>query len=340
MIQPTDQTYASALEYYNSGESSRRNFEYDTARDAYLKANEILTYLADEENKELIDLKSKNLNSLGFVEGQLGHYPTAINYLKEALQLRRTLGHPQLEEAYILNNLGLVSEYKLKAQEYNETENSEQRYEVREYYQKARELLREPDSDQELRAEAVILNNLALAKASLDEHIEVHELLEQALEDFERLHDIQGMGQTFHNMGYTKYVSLKDDSVPDNSINFTEKDFNYIKNYYLQALEKRKEIGDKLGEARTLNNLGCLYSEYVKSTENDDDNLLEQASESLKTARKLFEELKHPLGQRMVSNSFRILKSAIKKTIRGGFIKTLLDRGLIRRLFRLIGDIG
>lgn len=309
-------------ELYTLGESSRKSFKYEAARSFYLQARKILDTLEPEEKAKLVDLEGKVLNALGVVVGQLGEYDSAINNLEEALQLRQTSGDYPLETAYIFNNLGMVAEYQ------------EEQGKARGYYQQAYDILKALDNnDNKRRAKAVVINNLSLAKTALGEYSEIPSLLKESLEDFNALNDQQGVGQTLHNMGYTEYAALgnNDNASTTNKDALTPDKFKSIEGHYIKALKIRRKIDDKLGEARTLNSLGCLYGEYVAKIRKDKHRLLKQADVYLESAQRLFGELQDPLGQELVESSFKIVETARRQ---------LKVRGWLEKLIDVITDIG
>lgn len=113
------------------------------------------------------------------------------------------------------------------------------------------------------------LGNICWIELKFDEAVDLHT---QALHQYQEIIDLRGAAYAHLCIGVVHNSDLK---------------FAYSEHHFQQSLEISRRIGERLGEARTLNNWGDLYSARGD---------YEDAIRSITQALAIFREVDHPIG--------------------------------------------
>ncbi len=182
------------------------------------------------------------LNNIGFIYASLGNKKEALDYYEQALPHCRAVGYRH-GEAKALNNIGMVY-YSLGEKE-----------KALGYYEQALPIYQDLKNRG---GEATILNNIGGTYYSLDEKEKALGYYEQVLPIVRAIGDRSGEARTLNNIGaiYSSFGEKKE------AMGYYEEAFGEKKEalrYYEEALLLRRAIGDRSGEATTLNNIGGIY---------------------------------------------------------------------------------
>ncbi|MEH2214845.1 CHAT domain-containing tetratricopeptide repeat protein, partial [Nostoc sp.] len=169
------------------------------------------------------------LNNIGEIYSSLGQYPKALEYLQQALAIRKQIGD-RSGIGNSLNNIGFI--YSSLGQ-----------------YPKALEYLQQALAIRKQIGDkagvGTTLNNIGEIYSSLGQYPKALEYLQQALVIIKQIGDRSGIGNSLNNIGFI-YKSLGQ--------------YPKALDYYQQALAIIKQIGDRYTEGTTLSNIGAIYS--------------------------------------------------------------------------------
>ncbi|MEM9218951.1 MAG: CHAT domain-containing protein [Cyanobacteria bacterium P01_F01_bin.150] len=252
---------------YEIGRVYRKQADFPTALAHYEAAYAVIESLDDDN---AIALQAKILNGMGLVQKELGELATAKILFERALVLHRQRGDRQ-SEGFTLNNLGLV--YRTQA-------NYPEALAV---YEEAAIIFAELELP---KYQAILLNNVGLVYTQLGQYDRARQTYKDGLALSRNIGDRWNEGRILHNIGLaygqdaltreTQIASSDEPSDPNalvgdrgmSSLANLEQRINeeivslYQRSlsYYQQALPIRQELGDRLGELRTLSNLGFTYA--------------------------------------------------------------------------------
>ena len=201
--------------------------------------------------------KSDSLNNLGNTYQSLGNYRRAIECHQQSLEIRQEIGD-RFAVGISLNNLGNVY--------YSQGDYSS----AIDYYQQSLAIAREIGDRS---GEGCSLGNLGVAYNLLGDYhkaIDYHQQSLRIKREIE-INDRNGQGISLHNLG-NAYFSLGD--------------YPRAIDYQQQSLATAREIGDRLGEWLSLNDLGKVF---LKT------NQLVDAEEKLRAALEICETLRSGL---------------------------------------------
>lgn len=219
-----DETLSEALAHREAGKVL-----HDLGRSAEAMA-ELRRALASSQAAGSSYLELNTRNHLGVVLYDRGDLAAAEGVLNEALAAARAAADQQREEAFALNNLGLVAEAVGEV------------HQAIELYQRAAEIQRRLGKPADL---AQTLQNLGSAIALLDHHQEALEVLDEALE-LVRQGSSRVKADILTAIGWVHYQRGK----PGQAVTA----FN-------EALALRHALGDRGGEAAVLDRLGTALRE-------------------------------------------------------------------------------
>ncbi|MBK9285417.1 MAG: tetratricopeptide repeat protein [Sphingobacteriaceae bacterium] len=185
------------------------------------------------------------LHRIGHTYKSQGDIPKALENFNNSLKICEEIGDKK-EIATLLNNLGVIYFYQGDIQKALE--------------QYARSLkIREEIGDKS--GIAFSLNNLAFIYQKQDDIPNALKYFSMSLKMREEIGDKKGIATVLNNIGAIYYdqgdplnTSFKQDAL---SAGFTK-----ALEYFDRSLKIKEEIGDKLGTANLLNNIGVIYSEH------------------------------------------------------------------------------
>ncbi len=213
------------------------------------------------------DEEANTLNNIGRVYADLGENAQAVGYFEQALPLSRNAGD-KTGEATTLNDIGWI--YADWGDETNALM----------YYEQALGLW---GAVEDQGGKADTLNNLGRVYADQGKHQAALEKYEEALKLYQAVGDQGGQAATLNNIGLSHaamdahvqmmaYVEkqlpmLKAEGVEnfDQTLSFVGKVRRITEEapalgYYRQALELFQKVGEPVGEAQTLNNIGQVHA--------------------------------------------------------------------------------
>ncbi|MCF8378007.1 MAG: tetratricopeptide repeat protein [Bacteroidales bacterium] len=261
--------YSKALEYSELAMSiaQKINYKEEMAQAVFYKGN-IYNRLNDSEKSleayfQALELRKDlgNLDKIADVLNNIGGYYTsrsdfanAIEYYNQTLEIRRQTGVKR-SIGIVLNNLG--NQY-LQLGDYDK---------AIENYREASEIFKEIKFNRgtaaTLTGMAIIYENLFQYNSALDLYKEVLEIRKQQKDEYELANTLSNIGITYAHMFNDSLERLFGPYYED-SVLLTKNKPDLIMgresiSYNLQALEKRKKIGDNWGLSVTLANLGNMY---------------------------------------------------------------------------------
>lgn len=261
--------YAKALEFSEKALSvaQKTNFKDEMAQAFFYKAN-IYNRLNDSEKsleayfealkirRELgeLDKIAEVLNNIGGYYSSKSDFANAIEYYNQTLEIRRQSGEKR-GIGIVLNNLG---------NQYLQLGDHEKAIE---HYREASEIFKEIKFDRgraaTLTGMAVIYENLLQYNSALEVYKEVLEIRKQEKDDYELANTLSNIGVTYAHMYNDSLERIFGPGYEDSvlvSKNKPNLETGRLSiSYNLQALDKRKAIGDNAGLSITLANLGNMY---------------------------------------------------------------------------------
>ncbi|MCF7793822.1 MAG: tetratricopeptide repeat protein [Candidatus Cloacimonetes bacterium] len=223
--------------------------------------------------------EAKALNNIGVGYFYLGDSETGMEFLMDALELRKEIGDKK-EIVTALNNIGIIYD---AINDYNN---------ALKFYLESLKIEEEIGNDKGI---AGSLNNIGIVYENLSNFNKALEYFLRSLQIYEKLDDKVGMAATCGNIGliyggltnYDKaleyhfkalniYEEVQDLRGKANILGNIGIIYDDLGNndmaleYYLKSLKFEQEIGDKTGIATTLNNIGVIYDtikEYEKAIE-------------------------------------------------------------------------
>lgn len=189
-----------------------------------------LSIYRDYTEREYRKGEGWTLNNLGKIHADLGNTELALNYLHQALNIRKNVLRNRWEEGRTLRNLGEV--YIMLGQ----------KEEALRCLIEALSISREVG---DRRGEGKALNGLGCLNNILGEREQALNYLQRALSIHREMGDRRQEAKTLGNLGILHTDLLEQ---PDSA-----------RKYYEDALSIYREVGDRWGEGRILENTGALY---------------------------------------------------------------------------------
>lgn len=190
------------------------------------------------------------LNNIAMVYRNLSQYSKALESYQELLSIVRELGDKAGEGA-TLNNMAVVSR---KLGQYPK---------ALEFFQQALAIMRTLNDKA---GEASTLNNIAVVYREQSQYPKALEIFEQALSIHKSLGNKAGEATTLSNIA-TLYDTL---GQYPKALEFFEQALAIYQEVNQQRLASNRELGDKAGEGKTLNDIGEVYQnlgQYSKALE-------------------------------------------------------------------------
>jgi class 3 adenylate cyclase len=222
---------ATALQYLGNSQENLNNLT------KALEYHEMSLQLR-EEIQDTIGT-GKTLNFIGLIHYNWGNYEKALIYYQKSLKVKESLDDKK-GMAIILNNIGNVY---MKWGKFNIAIDN---------FQKSLKIFEKIEFKPGV---ASCYNNIAMVHENYSNFNKALEFYNKGMAIQEESQDIEGIANSLNNIGnvYSKIAgNAKDQKLQKE---------NYIKSvdYYTKALERRKEINDKVGIASSLNNIGTSY---------------------------------------------------------------------------------
>ncbi len=217
--------------YRLQAETSRINLynklgHWQSILDAAVSATALAVSLGDID----AEMDINNVQVLALM--RLGRLDDALSLGRRALARAATHAHDALEEAHLLNSLGLVCSERLD------------RAEATRYFERAGMIGRQNGY---LYIQAQVLNNLAALYAQNGDYITSRDYFRQAYELAREMGQRAGQGLVLGNLGW---------------ISGLLGDYQVALTYHTQAMVISREVNDRLAMANTCTNL-CAVSGYL-----------------------------------------------------------------------------
>ena len=235
-----------AAVFHQMGQVAQNRWQLDEAHDLYTQS---LAIIEDGEDQEPV---ADDYYGLGMVCQYRRRYTEAKEWFSKALEIHQRVSDAE-EMVKDYRSLGLCSQYKF---EYDEAAS---------WYQRAREVLEENRDEENAVLVYHSLGTVCHAQYQFDE---AENWYQQALQLSDRMGNSAQMAVEFHHLGLVEQAR--------------EMFMDDAEHWYLMALGKWQEVGDRRSEGDECRQLGVLFHEQKN---------LDKAEEWYGKARDVFEEL-------------------------------------------------
>ncbi len=230
------------------------------------------------------------LSGIGDVYYNLGEYPLALKAYGQAWELYQRLGDRK-GGATVLNNIGAIYD-------------AQRQYpEALKFYEQALKLRREA---RDLAGEGITLNNLAGVYLNQGDYDKALKEYNAALKVRWLMGDRRGEATTLNNIGFVCHRTAQYHHSQGN-LEKTREWYQSAIEHYQSALAIRRMLGDRVGEAATLNNLGFVYrnlAQYPQANEPEAQKAsLQEAQRTYLKAAEIYSQLGDRKGEATVLNN-------------------------------------
>ncbi|MCX8080238.1 MAG: tetratricopeptide repeat protein [Bacteroidia bacterium] len=220
--------------YFNQG-------DYQKAMNYYLRTYKIFEEIGDKKGQ------ADNLGNIGIVYYNQGDYPKALEYYFRALKMYEEIGN-KLGESDNLRNIGDVY---ANLKDYSK---------AMEHYLRALKIKEEIGDKM---GQADNLRNIGIVYCSKGDYSRGLEYYLRALKINEEVGYKMGEADNLGNIGFV-YMQQGDSASRTGNTRLAAEKYSRAMEHYLRALKIKEEIGDKIGQAINLGNIGALYLKQKK----------------------------------------------------------------------------
>ena len=243
--------------------------QYQKASDDFLQSLTLKQAIKDRRGEGAV------LRQMADISQIQGDIEKSQKYLEDALKISREV-QSRVDEAAALNTLARINNQL------------GQLGMAAKYYEEALSITRELV---DRRNEAVVLCNLGSVYLNLARHDRARENLDQCLVIARELDDRSLEGDTLFNLGNNQFFGFKN--------------YDKAREYYLRALEIKRELRELGKQAYVLNGLGDVHTEL---------NQYETASQNYKEALRIRRETRDRSGELVNLNSLANLSDRLGQT--------------------------
>ncbi|WP_421658834.1 tetratricopeptide repeat protein [Leptothermofonsia sp. ETS-13] len=230
------------------------------------------------------------LNGVGDAHYSLGQYQLALKVYSQAWEIYQELGDRK-GGATVLNNIGAIYD------------DQRQYSEALKFYEQALKLRREAG---DLAGEGTTLNNLAGVYLNQGDYDKALKEYNAALKVRWLMGDRRGEATTLNNIGFVCRRTAQHHQSQGN-LEKSREWYQSAIEHYQSALAIRRMLGDRPGEATTLNNLGFVYrslAQYPQANEPEAQKAsLQEAQQTYLKAAEIYRQLGDRKGEATVLNN-------------------------------------
>ncbi len=244
-----------ALEYFKKAlEISNKNQYHKGSLNALNRIAQIYFYLDSLEQSRVysnqllsraiqvdsLKYQSSALYQLGMIQKYLNNIDSSLIFMKQALEISTRINNLK-DIAQTYNQLGQL--YYMKA-DYNKSID---------YYTREIQIKESVNDPQGL---AIAYYNFGNTQTSIGNYQQALEQFQKALKTFEQINHTAGIANSCNGIGMV-YENLSQSTL---AVKENESNYNKALEYHLRALDLFKSIEDKSLEAKSLQNIGNVYS--------------------------------------------------------------------------------